>query len=167
MKQEDNALVSRFAMEVVAALAVVAFGATAIWGAADHDIGWSEAGPGSGYMPFYVGVLIVAGGLGILVQTLAARRGLAAAAFVTRAQLRRIAGFALPLVLYVGASALVGLYVASVVYLFAVMAVQGRYRLWLAGLVSLGTAAFFFVLFEWWFRVPLLKGPVEAWLGIH
>ena len=60
-----------------------------------------------------------------------------------------------------------GLYVGMVGYLLAVMLWQGAYRLPAALAVSFGTAVVFFIMFEWWLKVPLMQGPIEAWLGIH
>ena len=60
-----------------------------------------------------------------------------------------------------------GLYVATALYLGAVMYVQGGYRLVTSAAVAIATSAFFYVVLETWFRVPLLKGPLEAALGIH
>ena len=42
----------------------------------------------------------------------------------------------------------------------------GKYPWWKLLLVSFGTIAFFYVVFEIWFQVPLPKGPVEALLGL-
>ena len=47
------------------------------------------------------------------------------------------------------------------------MRLQGRYPLWLSALVALGTSTAFYLVFEIWFQVPLLKGPLEALLGIY
>ena len=70
-------------------------------------------------------------------------------------------------ILFVAASVWLGFYVATVLYLAGVMRVQGRYRWWMALAVAVGSAAFFYVVLEAWFKVPLLKGPLEAALGIH
>ena len=44
---------------------------------------------------------------------------------------------------------------------------SGGYRVPKAAAISLITAVVNYFLFEVWFQVPLLKGPVEALLGIH
>jgi hypothetical protein len=54
-----------------------------------------------------------------------------------------------------------------VAYMLTVMLWQGGYRLPAALAVSFGAAAAFYFMFELWLHVPLLKGPVEAWFGIH
>lgn len=166
MTSEDRVILSRFTMELVTALAVLVAGVVVIVGAIEYDIGWDEAGPQAGYFPFYVGLIIVGASLGILAQTLLARRG-AAEGFLSRVQAQRVAAFFLPIVAFVVLSVLLGLYVATLVYLGAVMVWQGGYRLPFALGVSAGVTVFFFVLFEWWFKVPLLKGPLEPLLGIH
>ena len=71
----DRTLVSRRSMEVATALVTAAVGAAVMWGAAEHDIGWGDSGPASGYFPFRIGVLIVLGSLANLILDLR-RRGL-------------------------------------------------------------------------------------------
>ena len=59
----------------------------------------------------------------------------------------------------------IGIYVASAVYIGAFMRLQGKYR-WPATLgVAVGVPAAIFALFELWFLVPLPKGPIERLLG--
>jgi hypothetical protein len=59
----------------------------------------------------------------------------------------------------------IGIYVASAVFIAGFMLVQGKYK-WLPTLcVSLGVPGVLFALFEIWFLVPLPKGPLERMLG--
>ena len=58
-----------------------------------------------------------------------------------------------------------GLYLASAIYIAVFMRWQGRFALWLSGVVGVGVAMALFVLFELWFHVPLPKGPIEQLLG--
>jgi hypothetical protein len=158
-------VLSRFALEVATAVAPAIFGIVIIVGALEFGIGWGDAGPEAGYFPFYVGLLIVLGSIGVAGQALLFHRA-PPLPFLDAAQARRVAAFFLPIVLFVTASLFLGLYLATALYLAAVMHVQGGYRLAIALAVGVGTAMLFFVLFELWFQVPLLKGPLEAWLGI-
>ena len=60
---------------------------------------------------------------------------------------------------------LIGIYVASAIFIAAFMMIQGKYK-WLPTLcVSVGVPLVIFVLFEIWFLVPLPKGPLENMLG--
>jgi hypothetical protein len=155
--------VTRFAAEVVTALVTLALGVTIVVGAREYGTGWSAGGPEPGTFPFYVGVLVAAASAGNLF--LAWRHRAEARTFVTPQQLRRIAAFGAPILAFVALVLALGFYVAAAIYLAVVMRVQGGFR-WAACIgVALGTSAFFFAILEVWFKVPLLKGPLEAILG--
>ena len=110
-------------------------------------------------------MIIVAASLGNLV--LALLKTDRAATFIDGVQAGRIATFFGPMILFVLASVWLGLYVATALYLGIVMRVQGGYRLVTAIAVAITTSVFFYVVLELWFRVPLLKGPLEAAMGLH
>jgi hypothetical protein len=157
--------VTKFAAELATGLFTLALGLAIAVGAAQYGVGWNEAGPEPGTFPFWVGALVAAASVGNVVQ--ATRRRHAQGTFLDAQQARRIAAFGIPLILFVAASITLGFYVATVVYLCAVMHFQGGYR-WITSVaVSVGSAVFFFVMLEIWFKVPLLKGPLESALGIH
>lgn len=165
MQPDDRPLLSRRTAELSLALIAILAGAIVMWGALENNIGWDASGPEAGYFPFYVGCVIVLAGLGVLAE--AWFKADHDACFVTRGQLRRIASFFLPIVAYVILSILLGLYVGSALYLFAVMWLQGRYGVLRSAALSIAVSLAFFVLFEWCFQMPLLKGPLEAALGIY
>ena len=72
---------------------------------------------------------------------------------------------AAPVLLYVGGIALVGIYVASAIYIALFMVFLGHYT-WLRSVtVGLSVGLFAFVLFERWFHIPLPKGFLERALG--
>lgn len=165
MDQEDRTVLTRRAAELGSGLVILAFGAIIMAGAVENDISWTDLGPSAGMFPFYVGLVIVLASLGVLAQTLL-RRDNGETALLTLSQFRRICAFFLPILAYCVVAMGLGLYLASVLYLFAVMRWQGGYRVPLSLVVSVGTMAAFFVIFEWFFQMPLMKGPVESWLGI-
>jgi hypothetical protein len=166
MQHDEQAFVSRFTMEVVTALATLVFGLIVIAGGVEYEHGWDASGPKPGYFPFYIGILIVIGSAAVLAQTLLGRARITDP-FVTAKQARRIAAFVLPVAGFVVLANVLGLYVATAVYLCGVMMLQGGYRWPAAALTAIAMAVFFYVLFERWFKVQLLKGPLEAWLGIY
>ena len=156
---------TRFAAEVVTALVTLALGAAVVLGAREYGTGWNEGGPQPGTFPFYVGMLVSAASIGNLF--LAWRKRRAAIVFVDATQLRRIAAFGLPILGFVALALTLGFYVASAIYLAAVMRIQGRFG-WLTCIaVAAGTSVFFFLVLEVWFKVPLLKGPLEAYFGLR
>ena len=162
----ERAVVSRKTMEIAAALATGAVGGLVIWGAAEHDIGWGDSGPGSGYFPFRIGVLIVLGSLANLIMG-ARKPGAEGEPFVTVAQLRSVLAFGLPIVGFVTAAVFLGLYVATILYLVVVMTFQGGYRLVFSLALAVAVAVAMRLIFPIWFKVPLLTGPLEALIGLY
>jgi|PlaIllAssembly_1097288.scaffolds.fasta_scaffold01773_4 hypothetical protein len=167
MRDPAAVLLSRFAVEVTLAAVTAAIGAVVTIGALEFGTGWGDGGPQPGYFPFYIGIIVMLASGGVLVEAFANRERLRATAFLRREQGMRIAAFFGPMVGFVLVASLLGLYVALIVYLTATMVVQGHYRLPRALAVSVGSAVIFYLIFEVWFRVPLLKGPLEALLRIH
>ena len=72
-----------------------------------------------------------------------------------------------PAIVYVLAVQLIGIYVASVIYVAIFMVWLGRYSVLKSALVGIGVNALFFAMFEIWFKVPLVKGALDplAFLG--
>lgn len=165
MDQDSTPFVSRCAVEVAFALFTLAFGAAIIGGALEFKIGWGDIGPEAGYFPFRVGILIAVASLVNLVRPILRRRGLSAEVFLTREQGRHVVAFAIPVIAVVGLAAGLGIYVATAIYLLFTVGLVARHRPWLTIVVSLGTPVVLFLLFEYVFLTPLLKGPLENWLG--
>ncbi len=166
MQNSSRVLLSRFAMEIATACATILVGAVVTLGSREFGTGWGDAGPQPGYFPFYVGLIIMLASLGSLVQTVIRHRD-RQEAFLTVEQGQRIASFFGPMLGFVVLSVFLGLYVALSLYLMGVMIFQGGYRPLKALAVGVGTAIISYVIFEVWFQVPLLKGPLEALLKIH
>ena len=130
-----------------------------------HDIGWNEAGPGSGYFPFRLGVLLFAAAL---VRGLQVRlKPDTTSTFVTREEVRRSLSVFWPTAALVIAMFPLGCYVPSGVYLAWMMRRHGGHG-WLMS-VAYGAAVMvaFFLIFDLWFKVPLAKGPLEGLVGIY
>jgi hypothetical protein len=160
--------VSRRGLAIITALLALAFGAAIVLGALEYSVGWDERGPEPGYFPFWMGLVVIAGAVGALLEAVFSRSRTAEAA-ITLDQARRMVAFLLPILgfLILAVALKLGLYAGMIAYLFTVMLWQGGYRLPSTAAVSFGTAVFFFLMFEHWLKVPLMKGPLEAWLGIH
>ncbi len=126
--------------------------------------GWGDDGPRAGYFPFYIGLALLASSLWIVVAQL--RHWSAVKVFATREELGRVLQMLWPMVVYVAAIRLLGIYVASALLIAYFMIRHGAHG-WLARAgVSLGVPVAFFLVFERWFVVPLPKGPLEALLGL-
>ena len=150
---------------VVAAIAFV-IGVVVIVEARRLGAGWSDDGPGSGYFPYYIGLIVCFSALGIFYQAVFSKAR-DTGGFVDREQLGRVLSVIVPAAVYVLAIVFLGLYIASAIYIALFMIVLGKYAP--ARSVSLGIAVsvFFFLMFEVWFKVPLFKGKLDllAFLG--
>lgn len=144
------------AVEIVVAISIFALGALVVFDSYRLGSKWASDGPESGYFPFYVGLMLCLASGVILAQALA-RSGMRSL-FVTWGPLRLVLTVLVPAVVYVGAVQLIGLYVASAVYITAFMMWLGRYSALRSAIVGVGVSAAFFAMFEIWFKVPLFKG---------
>ena len=163
MESEGKSLVSTRVMEFVVGVLIIAIGALVIYDSNRLGFGWGADGPQSGYFPFYIGLILCLSATAVMVQ--AFRKGGAPVPFVERGQALLVLKVLIPSVVFVIAVKFLGMYVASVIFIVAFMAWQGRFP-WLK-CVSVGTlvSVSLFLMFEIWFKVPLPKGPLERMLG--
>ena len=126
--------------------------------------GWAKDGPESGYFPFRIGAIICIASVIVFLQTLYGKTR-STKTFVTWERMKLVLLVLVPTMLYVLAIQLVGIYVASTLFIAAFMRVMGKYN-WLKTLViSIGINVTLFWMFEVQFMVPLPKGPLEALFG--
>ena len=152
-------------MEVIVALLIVLGGATVIMDSLRVGITWADDGPKAGYFPFFIGCILVICGLWIVFKTIRAWSSLADDAFVTYAALVPVMSMLLPTIAYVVLIWLIGIYVASAIYIGGFMLWQGKFSIVTTLATSIGVPVAMFLLFEIWFLVPLPKGPVEHLIG--
>lgn len=156
----NESVVSTKTIEIIVAVALTIFGAVVAYASYQLGAGWTTDGPGAGYFPFYVGLLICIAGIGVLVQTMLSKAN-KDDAFVDREQLRRVLSVLIPALVYVGAVQIFGLYVASAVYIALFMVILGKYTWLKSSIISLAVIVLFFLMFEVWFKVPLYKGSIN------
>lgn len=166
MRDGDRLFLTRFSVELVFSALVIVAGLVILAGGATLGWRWTEAGPPSGYAPFYLGLILVLAGLGLAASTITARKAMRSATFLTRSGAREVLALFGPIAgLVIGAQVL-GIYVAGLLYLFATIRFQARTSTLRAAAIAIASVALFFVMFEVWFRIPLAKGPVESYLGL-
>jgi hypothetical protein len=127
-------------------------------------IGWASDGPQSGYLPFYLCVILGGAslyGLGVV----SVRRRDEPRTFVTRAQFRRVLQVFVPTFLFCLLTQWLGLYVASFLLVAGFMRFIGRIAWWKSLLTSVLFAFAMFATFEIAFDVIMPKGPLEAAFG--
>ena len=154
-------LVSTRTMDIVVALLLMGVAAVVISDSLRVGMGWQEnEGPRAGYFPFYIGVILPVSSAVNLLRTVFDRKG-ATQTFTTRPALLQVLAVLIPLAIYVVAVAIIGIYIASTVYMALFMWHFGKYPIWRGALIGFAISAAFFLMFEIWFLVPLPKGPPD------
>ena len=152
--------VATYVVEAVVAAVLLVVGIVVVVESRRLGAGWTSDGPGAGYFPFYIGLIIVISSLGILYQSLLGKKR-NTEIFVDSEQLRRVWSVLIPAALYVLAISLLGIYVASAIYIALFMIVLGKYSPIKAAIAALAINTVFFLMFEVWFKVPLFKGALD------
>jgi putative tricarboxylic transport membrane protein len=151
-------------VEVVAYLLLVALAILLGFDNWRSGMGWAKDGPQSGYVPFYLCVILAGASLYGLGAALLRQR-LGDDTFVTRDQLRRVMQVFVPTFLFVALTQWLGIYVASFLLVAGFMRMIGRIALWKSLLTSFLFALIMFLTFEVAFDVIMPKGPLEAMFG--
>jgi putative tricarboxylic transport membrane protein len=148
--------------DLITASVLMLLGGAVVYDAVRLGIGWESDGPRSGFLPFWLGALLIVICVVILVQ--AAGRP-ASRPFVRREQVGPVLKVLWPALAAVILMQWIGLYVASAVYIAFYMRWIGRHSWLVVVALALGVPLVTFFVFERWFLVPMPKGPLEAWLG--
>ena len=147
-------------VEAVVAFILLAIGAVVVYSSVQLGSRWTSDGPGSGYFPFYIGLLLCLSGSVTLYQALLGKHK-NTEIFVDREKLKLVLAVLIPAIFYVLAVQLAGIYLASILYIALFMSVLGKYS-WIKSIVaSVAVNVIFFLMFEVWFKVPLYKGIYE------
>ena len=152
---EHRSGIATYIVEAVVAVCILIMGIVVVQGSRSLGSGWTSDGPGSGYFPFYIGLILCISGAGILYQAFKNKN---TEVFVDHEQLKRVLSVFIPALVYILAVQFVGLYVASVVYIALFMIILGKFSPIKSVITSLVVIVLFFFMFEVWFRVPLFKG---------
>jgi hypothetical protein len=160
--EEDGgpAVARNCSVDAVVAAVLLVLGLVVIFEARRLGAGWTSDGPGAGYFPFYIGLIVCISSLGILYQSLLGKNR-DTGTFVDRKQLRQVMSVLWPAAVYVFAIMFLGLYVASAIYIALFMIVLGKYAPIKSVIVGLAVNTVFFLMFEVWFKVPLYKGMLD------
>jgi hypothetical protein len=163
---EERTGVPTFAVEAGVAALVVLMGLVVTTASWKLGAGWMSDGPGAGYFPFYIGVILCISGAGTFYQALLGKKR-NTEIFVDGEQIRRVLLVLVPAAVFVGAIQVVGMYVASAVYIAGFMIFLGKFSRVKSVVLAVVISALLFAMFEIWFKVPLHKGMLDplAFLG--
>lgn len=162
---KDSAIPSRSRIatnrvEAAVALILLIIGIAVIVESRRLGAGWTSDGPGAGYFPFIIGLIIAVSGAGILYQALLGKNR-KTEVFVDSEKFKRVLSVLIPATVYVLAIRFLGLYIASALYIAVFMIVLGKYSWLKSGIAALAINTLFFLMFEVWFKVPLFKGSLD------
>jgi hypothetical protein len=163
-ERADTGVLSQRAADILMAAVMFAVGLVMMIDNWQLGAGWAKDGPQSGYFPFRIGAIICIASVVVIVQAALAKTG-GTKAFVTARRLKPVLLVFLPTLIYVAAIQLIGIYVASAIFIAGFMRVMDRYGWGKTAAISVGINAILFWLFEVQFLVPLPKGPLEAYFG--
>jgi putative tricarboxylic transport membrane protein len=162
----DRPAASTRTLELVVAGLLFLLGAVVVFDSLRLGARWAEDGPQAGYFPFYVGLLICFS-TGVVMYRAFGDKAKALKTFVTRGAFRQVLWMLVPSIAYVALIKPLGIYVASTLFIGFFMRRLGRYPWLMTAAVAVGVSVLFFLLFEVWFKLPLPKGPLEAWLKLE
>jgi putative tricarboxylic transport membrane protein len=155
---------SHSAMDAIAAVGICLIGVVMMADNYRIGAGWAHDGPESGYFPFRIGIILCVASVVVALKSLFGRDR-KSEIFVSWDRFKPVLLVLLPTAVYVLAIQLVGIYVASTLFIAAFMRVMDKYSWLKTLLVSIGVNAMLFWMFEIQFTVPLPKGPLEAMFG--
>ena len=154
-------IITRRGLEVGVAALTGAFGAVVILSSRENGIGWSSAGVDSGTFPFVTGLFILIGSLcNLSFGWLGSRRRV-----IDGHDLKKISALFLPALAYVAAIPLLGMHLASALYLLATLTLQKHMLPVRAFALAVVTAISLYMLFDWMFQVTLPRGLLGGALG--
>lgn len=153
--------ISLKAAEIFVAVVFLVFGLIVAIDSYRLGARWGTEGPQSGYFPFYIGVIIAIASVITLIQALLATAKNAGALFVEWQALKPVLSVLIPAAFYVLGVQLIGIYVASAIYIAIFMVWLGHYPWLKAAVISVIVTTSLYLLFEVWFRVPLFKGSFD------
>jgi len=166
----QESAISVRAMDIITSIVFLAIGLTVMIGSLKLGASWGSDGPEAGYFPFYISLIILLSSTVTLYQAVIVNKKKKTESFVDSEPLKQILAVLLPATVFVLGVQLIGIYVSSALYIAIFMVWLGKYPIWKAVAVSVGVSVALYLMFEFWFQVPLPHGswfnPLE-FVGVN
>jgi len=157
-------------MDIITSIVFLAIGITVMVGSLKLGASWGADGPEAGYFPFYISLIILLSSTVTLYQAAIVNKKKKTESFVDSEPLKQVMAVLLPAIVFVLGVQLIGIYVSSALYIAIFMVWLGKYPIWKAVAVSVGVSVALYLMFEFWFQVPLPHGswfnPLE-FVGVN
>jgi len=158
----QDSVISVRAMDVITSILFLAVGLTVMIGSLKLGASWGADGPEAGYFPFYISLIIMLSSTVTLYQAAIVNKKKKTETFVEKEPFKQVMAVLLPAIIFVLGVQLIGIYVSSAIYIAIFMVWLGKYPIWKAVAVSIGVSAALYLMFEFWFQVPL---PHGSWIN--
>ena len=158
----QESVISVRMMDIITAILFIVVGLVVMTGSLKLGASWGSDGPEAGYFPFYISLIIILSSVVTLYQSAVVDRKKKKESFVDKESFKQVLAVLLPAIIFVLGVQLIGIYVSSVIYIAIFMVWLGKYPVWKAIAVSVGVSASLYLMFEYWFQVPL---PHGAWIN--
>lgn len=158
----QDSVISLRAMDVITSILFLAVGLTVMIGSLKLGASWGADGPEAGYFPFYISLIIMLSSTVTLYQAAIVNKKKKTETFVEKEPFKQVMAVLLPAIVFVLGVQLIGIYVSSAIYIAIFMVWLGKYPIWKAVAVSIGVSAALYLMFEFWFQVPL---PHGSWIN--
>ena len=166
----QESAISVRAMDIITSIVFLAIALTVIIGSLKLGASWGPDGPEAGYFPFYISLIILLSSTVTLYQAAIVNKKKKTESFVDSEPLKQVMAVLLPAIVFVLGVQLIGIYVSSALYIAIFMVWLGKYPIWKAVAVSVGVSVALYLMFEFWFQVPLPHGswfnPLE-FVGVN
>jgi putative tricarboxylic transport membrane protein len=126
--------------------------------------GWAIEGPQAGYFPFRIGAIMCVASLVVFLRPVFAKKQ-DVKVFVAWEQFKLVLAVFVPTLVYVLATQVIGIYVASTLFIGGFMKTMEKTSWLKTVIISVGVSGILFWMFEIQFMVSLPKGPLEALFG--
>jgi hypothetical protein len=154
-------MISRRSLEITTAVLTGAFGMAVAISSIDNEISWTTGGVGAGTFPFITGLIILAGSA---INLMFGWRG-GREMVLGSGEVKRLLRLFIPAAVYVAAIPAIGMYVASALYVWGTISLQGSWsKLRAVGFALLFTLSIYLI-FERAFQVSLPHGALGAAFG--
>lgn len=158
----QESMISVRMMDIITALLFIAVGLVVMVGSLKLGASWGSDGPEAGYFPFYISLIILLSSTVTLFQSVVVDGKKETETFVDKESFKQVMAVLLPAIVFVLGVQLIGIYVSAVIYIAVFMVWLGKYPLWKAAAVSIGVSVALYLMFEYWFQVPL---PHGSWIN--
>jgi putative tricarboxylic transport membrane protein len=145
--------------DIIVALGLMVIGLLALGDAVRLGFGWGMSGPESGFFPFYMGLGIVISTFFILLRAIKIyKKEGSGKSLIPKGGLQQISWVLLPAIGVILLTELLGLHLATVLYLAFYMGVVGKIQWGKVALLSILVPLVIYILFDKIFLIPLPEG---------